>query len=194
VSSASHLEEFRALRYTIAQRGTTRVVLQCAGLLAWAAALLAVLVWLPVPVAAAIPLLILIATFEAGRTLHLGVERIGRYLQVFHEADSARGDAAQWEHVVMAMGPRVPGVGGHPLGLPLFAMATVVNGLAVVLPGPQMIEWATMLVPHVAFVAWMLVCDRRMRAQRATELKAFQQLRSREVLPGPRVPSPEPRS
>ena len=30
----------------------------------------------------------------------------------------------------------VPGVGGHPLFVPLFLMATALNYLAVMLPGP----------------------------------------------------------
>ena len=45
------------------------------------------LVLLPYPVAAAIPLLVLVATFEVIRPLHFGAERIGRYLQVFYEED-----------------------------------------------------------------------------------------------------------
>ena len=190
VAGPGHAEEFRALRHVIAQRGTARVALQWAGLATWAALLIAVLVTLPYPVAAVIPLLVLAAAFELARGLHLGVERIGRYLQVFHEQDASSGDGPRWEHVAMALGPRVPGAGGHPLALPFFLMATVVNGLAVILPGPQPVEWATMLVPHLAFIAWMLVCDRRMRAQRATELA--------EPSPAPararprRAPSPSP--
>jgi hypothetical protein len=152
--------------------------LQWTGLAVWAALLVAVLVTLPYPVAAAIPLLVLAAAFELARGLHLGVERLGRYLQVFHEQDASSGDAPRWEHVAMALGPRVPGAGGHPLALPFFLMATAVNGLAVIVPGPQPIEWATLLVPHLAFVAWMFVCDRRMRAQREQELAALTRLKA----------------
>lgn len=175
---ASHREEeYRALRHAIAQRGTWRVTLLWAGTAAWAAALLAVLSWLPVPAAAAIPLLLLASSFEAARALHLGVERIGRYVQVFHEPEQPGEDDARWEHVAMALGPRLPGAGGHPLGVPLFVAATAVNLLAVMLPGPVPIEWAALLVPHAAFVAWMLVCDHRMRRQRAVELEQFERLR-----------------
>jgi hypothetical protein len=184
---ASHRdEEYRVLRHTIAQRGTWRVALLWAGTVAWAAALLAVLIWLPYPAAAAIPLLLLASSFEAARALHLGVERIGRYVQVFHEPDQPSGDDARWEHVAMALGPQLPGAGGHPLGTPLFVAATGVNLLAVMLPGPVPVEWAALLVPHGALVAWMLVCDRRMRRQRAVELEQFERLwRDGPTHPGP---------
>ena len=75
---------------------------------------------------------------------------------------------ARWEHVAMALGPRVPGAAGHPLGVPLFLMATLLNGLAVMIPGPQPVEWIAMLLLHLAFVAWMAVCDQRMRRNART--------------------------
>lgn len=154
------------------------MVLLWAGVVAWAALLTAVMAWLPLPVAACLPLSVLIATFEAVRTLHLGVERIGRYLQVFHEPATPESDGPGWEHVAMALGPRVPGAGGHPLGAPLILAATLVNGLAVVLPGPTPIEWRAMLVVHAAFAAWVVAGDRRMRAQRARELEALERIRA----------------
>jgi hypothetical protein len=185
VASTPQIEEFRALRDTIARRGTARVVLQWAGLVAWAPVLAAVLVWLPFPVAAAIPLLLLLATFEAARTLHLGIERIGRYLQVFHEPDPPATGDARWEHVAMALGPRVPGAAGHPLGVPVFLIATLFNGLAVMIPGPQPVEWIAMLLLHLAFVAWMAVCDRRMRGQREQELAELTRMRDSRGDRGP---------
>ncbi len=185
MTSTPQIEEFRALRDTIGRRGTVRVVLQWAGLVAWAPVLAAVLVWLPFPVAAAVPLLLLVATFEAARTLHLGIERIGRYLQVFHEPDPPAPGDARWEHVAMALGPRVPGAAGHPLGVPVFLMATLLNGLAVMIPGPQPVEWIAMLLLHLAFVAWMAVCDQRMRRQREQELAALTLMRDARGDQGP---------
>ena len=83
--------EFTVLRDTIRARGGTRPLAFLGGLIAWAALLIVVVVWLPLPLASLIPLLVLLSTFEVVRTLHLGVERIGRYLQVFHEeSDDAR--------------------------------------------------------------------------------------------------------
>jgi hypothetical protein len=140
-------------------------------------------VLLPYPVAAAIPLLLLLATFEAIRPLHFGAERIGRYLQVFYEeageADRALADTPSWERVAMRLG-HVPGVGGHPLFVPVFFLATVVNYLAVLIPAPVPIEMAVMAVPHAAFIAWLIAADRAMRRQRAAELEQLRpQIRRR---------------
>jgi hypothetical protein len=139
----------------------------------WAAILIAVLALLPYPVAAAIPLLMLAATFEVIRPLHFGAERIGRYLQVFYEEAGEPGRSLQatpsWERVAMSFGA-VPGVGGHPLFVPTFFMATAINYLAVLLPAPVAVEMGVMAIPHAAFLAWLLVTDRAMRRQRAIEL------------------------
>ena len=152
-----------------------------AGISAWAGAMLGVLIWLPNPLAAVVPLLILVTAFEVIRSLHLGVERIGRYIQVFFEEDVAKEVASlqppAWEHTAMAFGPSVPGAGGHPLFFPIFLLATFVNLIAVILPGPLPIEIGTLLVPHVAFIAWMLYCDRGMRQQRTTELVRYRALK-----------------
>ena len=72
-----------------------------------------------------------------------------------------------------------PGVGGHPLFVPIFFMATIVNYLPVLLSRPAAvpIELGMLAVPHAAFVVWLLYIDRLMRTQRATELARFRQLR-----------------
>jgi hypothetical protein len=176
VSPVTHSDEYRALRHAIAQRGTARVLLQWAGIVAWAALLVAVLVWLPFPAAALVPLVALTAAFELARGLHLGVERIGRFLQVFHETDDA--PHTRWEHVAMALGPQVPGAGGHPLALPLYTIATAVNGLAVALPRALPVEWAAIGGAHLAFITWMAVCDQRMRRQRQEELEALTRMKA----------------
>jgi hypothetical protein len=113
------VEEYRALRETIRARGGLRLALCLFGLVAWALTLVAVLAWLPNPIAGSIPLLLLISTFEINRILHLGVERIGRYLQVFYEDREAAGtETPAWEHTAMSFGPTVPGAGGHAAQLP----------------------------------------------------------------------------
>jgi hypothetical protein len=172
--------EYLVLRQTIAQRGTLRPVLVLLGIGVWAALLIAVLVLLPYPVAASVPLLVLVVTFEVIRPLHFGAERIGRYLQVFYEEDGAPnrpfGETPSWERVAMGFGA-VPGVGGHALFVPLFFLATTINYLAVLLPGPIALEMSVMSIPHIAFLAWMVVADRAMRTQRATELARLRELR-----------------
>jgi len=171
--------EYLVLRQTIAQRGALRPVLVLCGIAIWAASLIAVLALLPYPVAAAIPLLALLVTFEVIRPLHFGAERIGRYIQVFYEEvgepNRALTDTPSWERVAMSFGA-MPGVGGHPLFVPLFLMATAVNYLAVILPRPVAIELSVMAVPHLAFIAWLVAADRAARTQRAIELARLRDL------------------
>ena len=151
----------------------------------WAALLTAVLVLLPYPVAAAIPLLLLVVTFEVVRPLHFGAERIGRYLQVFYEeqgdAGRAMTETPAWERVAMNFGT-VPGVGGNPLFVPAFVMATALNYLAVLMPQPVALELVVMAVPHLAFIAWLAAADRAMRKQRAIELARLRELAQTPVV------------
>jgi hypothetical protein len=172
--------EFLVLRETIRSRGTARPVVLLVGLGTWAAVLVAVLAWLPNPTASVVPLVLLVATFEVVRTLHLGVERIGRYLQVFYE-ESPGGSAPTappaWEHTAMQLGPSLPGAGGHPYFLPVILVAATVNFLAVLFPGPVTVELVVLAVPHLAFIVWLAYCDRGMRRQRATELARYRALR-----------------
>lgn len=178
--------EYLVLRKTIAARGSLRPVLFVAGLGIWAAVLTAVLALFTYPLAVAIPLVVLVATFEAIRPLHFGVERIGRYLQVFYEEDGQPGrslsETPAWERVAMSLGA-VPGVGGNPLFVPLFCIATVVNVIPVVIAQPAAvpIELGALAVPHLAFVVWLIYCDRAMRAQRTVELARFRELRATQT-------------
>jgi len=176
--------EYLVLRQTIAQRGALRPVLVLSGLAIWAAVLIAVLALLPYPVATAIPLLVLVVTFEVIRPLHFGAERIGRYLQVFYEEAGEPGrpfsDTPAWERVAMRFGS-VPGVGGHPLFIPLFLMAALLNLFAVNLFGPTRIESAVLAGLHGIFSAWMFVTDRAMRKQRDADLSRLRELRDKSL-------------
>jgi hypothetical protein len=163
--------EYAALRHTISSRGTARVVLAVVTVAAWATTLVAVLALLPYAAGALIPLLILVTGFEAIRMLHLGVERVGRFLQVHYEPDAG---LPGWEHAAMRLGPSVPGAGGHPLFLPLYWIAIVVNLLAVWAPGPLAVEVATLGGAHAVAAIWGLLADRAMRRQRSQDLEAFQ--------------------
>jgi hypothetical protein len=175
--------EYLVLRRTIAARGSLRAVLLVAGIAIWAGILVAVIAWIPYPVAAAIPLLVLVATFEGIRPLHFGAERIGRYLQVFYEEagqpERPLSETPSWERVAMRLG-KVPGVGGHPLFVPVFFLATVTNYVAVIVPGPVPIEMGAMAVPHAAMLWWLLSADRAMRSQREIELQEFRRIHKQE--------------
>jgi hypothetical protein len=174
--------EYVILRRTIAQRGALRPILVLAGMGIWAASLIAVLTLLPYPVAAAIPLLVLVVTFEVIRPLHFGAERIGRYLQVFYEESGepnrSLADPPSWERVAMRFGS-VPGVGGHPLFIPLFFFAVLVELFLVgTLTGPVTLESGVIGGLHGVFVSWMLITDRAMRKQRQADLARLRELSS----------------
>ena len=183
--------EYRVLRETIAARGGLRPILSVAGLGLWSLILTLVLVWLPYPMATVIPLLFLLATFEVIRPLHFGVERIGRYLQVFYEEDGQPdrplAETPSWERLTMRLSA-VPGTGGHPLFIPIFFLATIANTLPVLLAQPRAtpVELAALAVPHLAFLLWLFNTDRAMRSQRAAELAQFRALRDRDPGAGSR--------
>ena len=72
----------------------------------------------------------------------------------------------------------VPGVGGHPLFVPLFFLAVAVDiFLFGTLTGPVTIESAFVAGAHGAFISWMFITDRAMRKQRAIELERLRQMR-----------------
>ena len=83
----------------------------------------------------------------------------------------------------MTLGGAMPGAAGHPLYFPVFLVATVVNYVAVLLPGPVMAELALLAVPHAAFILWLLITDRAVRAQREHELARFREIRNRDPFP-----------
>lgn len=176
--------EYLVLRRTIAQRGALRHVLVVCGSGVWALTLTAVLVWLPFPLALLIPFAVLVATFEAIRPLHFGAERIGRYLQVFYEeqgqTERPLGDTPSWERVAMQFGV-VPGVGGHPLFLPVFVLLTAVNFMASLQLRPALADHVVLAVLHALFGGWLFSAHRAMKRQREIELARMRELRLRKL-------------
>ena len=108
------LEEYKALRATIRQRGSSRPWAFLTGFSAWAVVSMGAILT-SLPVMTILPLLVLAATFEVVFSLHVSVERIGRYLQVFHED--------RWEHTAMSFSAAA--VGTDPLFVLPFAMQLV---------------------------------------------------------------------
>lgn len=176
--------EYRELRATIRERGTVRVVLAAAAFFVWA------------PLAAftphepgeawraLIPLVVLWAGFEVVYALHVGVERIGRYLQVAYEAD--RVDLPAWERTAMRLATS-PGAdtGADPLFFRLFGLAALIN-LGPLFPqlhetarvaGGQ-IQLVVVVVLHVAYALRLFQARRFAAGQRARDLHAFQTIRN----------------
>src|SRR6187401_1115095 len=94
--------EYTVFRQTISSRGTVRMILLPVTLLGWSALVLAILIVGGLPVASLVSLAVLVGGFEAIHALHVGVERIGRYIQVFYEADPV---GPRWETTAMRAGP-----------------------------------------------------------------------------------------
>lgn len=168
--------EYKALRATIRERGTVRMWAVLVGLTAWGALTVALVATGVDRAVILVPFLVLAATFEISFFIHTGVERVGRYLQVYYEEDGSRKNG--WETTVMAYGKNFPG-GLDPLFATLFAVVAVVNFLSALPAAASRPGWiAVSLVAHLIF-EWRLVTARRVSArQRAVELERFRALKT----------------
>src|SRR5215510_7284199 len=128
-------DEFRILRATIQQRGTARMVVLPIVFIGWAGTAVATAAVITVAVSTLVPLLILVAGFEAVFALHVNVERIGRYVQVFHEEDELG-----WENTSSRFAQRFPVAVLDPLFSRLFVLATSVNFLPAALGWENLAE------------------------------------------------------
>jgi len=171
--------EYAVLRQTIASRGTARMVLFPVTIIAWASLALIVLMFAGAPVASLLPLAVLAGGFEAIHALHAGVERIGRYLQVYYENLET---GPQWETIAMKVGPALPGGGIDPLFTLVFASATFVNVVPALAlqPRPTAIELGVIGVLHVALVIRIVRARGAAARQRAVELESFRQIHSQK--------------
>jgi hypothetical protein len=167
------VEEYRALRATIRERGTTRIWVFVVGLAVWAALVVATAALAALPVATLLPLLFLAAVFEAVFALHIGVERIGRYIQVFFE------DADGWEHTAIAYSRAFRG-GTDPLFTLVFAGAAILNFVPALIAEPVPIEVLVIGFAHVLFVVRLAIARREAGRQRAVDLDRFEKLRAQE--------------
>jgi len=172
--------EFTALRATIASRGTARMVLLPVVVVSWACLAIVVVLFGDLPVAALPPLAILVAGFEAINALHVGVERIGRYLQVFYEG---RSETPAWETSAMAAAPRLRGGGVDPLFTVVFAAAAILNMTTALVPEPTPVETLVIGGFHAAFLLRVARARQQASSQRARDLRAFQEVRSTPANP-----------
>ena len=166
-------DEYSALRATIRERGTARVCLFAGGFVAWGAVTLATAAVASTPLATLLPLLVLAALFEAIYALHVGVERIGRYIQVFHEDDRGQG----WEHVAMAFGrPKGAATVDALFSIP-FGLATVCNAAPALIVRPTIEEIVFVGGAHALFALRLIVARQTAARQRAIDLERFKQLK-----------------
>jgi len=179
--SSLALAEYRELRATIRERGSLRHLTIVITFSVWTATMLWAASSFSVPIFFVLPLVVLVAGFEVAFALHVGVERIGRFIQVRYEGEV--GTPVSWERSAMAL--RVPGGGVDPLFLKVFLVAAILNLLAgnwmSPLPASSdaafgRAELATFVGAHaVAVVRWMSAA-RYARSQRVRELAAFEEL------------------
>ncbi len=165
--------EYQVLRDTIRERGTVRMCAVLVGIVAWGALAIALLMTGFEGVAALVPLLILASTFEINFFIHTGVERIGRYIQVFYEE---RAGATGWETIAMTYGAKYPS-GLDPLFSTIFAAAAALNFLNSFAIAERRPGWiALSLAGHLAF-GYRIVSARAIAAsQRALDLERFRNL------------------
>src|SRR6478672_4262826 len=163
------------MRATIRERGTARMVLLPIIFVGWAGTAVATAAVITVAVSTLVPLLILVAGFEAVFALHVNVERIGRYLQVFHE-----GEESGWETTVSRFAQQFPGAALDPLFSRLFVLATSVNFLPAALGWENMAELVVLAALHLVFINRVRLARSFVASQRAEDLQRFIALR-REV-------------
>ncbi len=134
------------------------------------------------PLLGLVSLSVVIGGFEAIHALNVGVERIGRYLQVYYEGDSG---GPTWETTAMAVGPGLPGGGIDPLFSVVIAALVGLN-LALAFPNlHSTTDFVTVLPVHAIF--WIRIIRARGAAarQRAVDLETFRAVRSSQ---GPAQP------
>jgi hypothetical protein len=170
--------EYSALRQTIATRGTVRMVLLPASLLGWALATSLDSFAQTAGLGAIVALAVLVGGFEAVHALHVGVERIGRYLQVFYEGEPG---APRWETTAMAVGPALPGGGVDPLFTVVFGLASVTNLAGALLAATPDRVWLGILVlAHAAFLVRLVRARVAAARQRAVELESYRVIKARQ--------------
>jgi hypothetical protein len=169
---SSSQAEYQALRDTIRERGTARLYVLAGGLIAWGALVVALLIAGLEATISLVPLLVLAATFEINFHIHTGVERIGRYIQVFFEE---RADAIGWETTAMNYGVKFRS-GLDPLFSIIFAAAASLNFLTSLIAEHRPGSIAISLGAHIAFGYRIVSARKRAASQRALDLDRFRNL------------------
>jgi hypothetical protein len=174
--AAFQLEEFRQLRTTIRERSTARVVVSFITFVSWGVLALVVRHSSDSLLDGLVPLVVLAAGFELVLALHVGVERIGRYLAVFYEASPGM---PKWETAIAAFGRRTVQPRTPPRALManefIFIVATGIN-LVLVLAAKfdrAMLQNVALAVLHVTFVARVFQAVQQASRQREADEAAF---------------------
>ena len=173
-ASPLEIEEFRQLRATVRQRGSLRVVLFVVTMAVWSLVAGLVGTFVSLPLASLVPLLVLVAGFEAVHQLHIGVERIGRYLYVRYESN-APGHRLLWEGAVASFGAghRTATRPADGLFSLVFTIAVIANFLVGAL-GATMEEMIGVGAIHALAIARVWMARRAASTQRADDQTRFE--------------------
>jgi hypothetical protein len=162
-------QEYNALRATIRERGTARVWVFVAGLSVWAGLALATVALAMPPVATLVTIVTLAGTFEAVLALHTAVERIGRYLLVFHDD--------HWERAAGSFGRPKGGAAADALFTIPFLAAAVVNLMPLLITTPIVQELLVVGVAHAAFVTRVVRARSAAARQRTIDTERFAEIK-----------------
>ena len=167
--------EYHGLRATIRERGTLRIWAVTVGLIAMSALVVALRAAQLSGAIALLPLLVLAATFEINFFVHTGVERIGRYIQVFYEE---RAGTTGWETTAMNYGAKYPS-GLDPLFSAVFAGAAMLNFLTTLAVADEPGWMALSITGHLTFAYRIVTARALASSQRALDLDRFRGLLSK---------------
>jgi hypothetical protein len=182
------LEEFRQLRATIRERGTARALVSVITFVSWAALAVASIGVSIAPLSALAPLVVLAGGFEVMFALHVGAERIGRYVFVFYEHGGADPTRPKWESAIASFGrtpaaalPRVTA-----LAEVVFIMAALTNlifafeafGAFTNLPATRSqlagpLATLATVVAHLLFIGRVLQARQQAKRQRERDTATF---------------------
>lgn len=163
--------EYATLRQTIASRGTARVMACVLTVAVWASLATVHGLLSDLPLLVVVPLVALATGYEAVWSLHAGVERIGRFLQVVYEG---RADGPSWETMAMRAAPGLPGGSANPLFTPLFATAALANLGTAFVTEPTPVELVLLFAVHAAFLLRLAQTRVLAGRQRRADLQAFE--------------------
>jgi hypothetical protein len=166
--------EYSALRHTIASRGTARMTLIPVIFIGWALLAGILAIFGRNPATTLFPLAVLAGGFEAIYAMHIGVERIGRYLQVFYEATP---DGPKWETTAMSIGPALGGI--DPLFTVIFGLATLLNMVPASVRSPTALELTVVGMFHAVLLLRLARARMAAARQRAVDLESYRALRMR---------------
>jgi hypothetical protein len=112
---------------------------------------------------------------EAVFALHIGVERVGRSIQVFHEAEN---DEAKWEHTAMSFGLPQGAAKTDALFVVPFLLAGIFNIMPALIAQPTPPELVFVGGAHALFGLRLFVARHAAATQRAIDLERVKQLKS----------------